>query len=363
MKSVHKKLLVKDGLYNSFPSITRAHNGNLITVYRQAENSLKKYGKISHVDPSSRIAMIVSTDEGETWSEPKIIYDDEMGEQDPCVFTLSDGMLICTFFRWKVVPLAEKDQLGPAYAHVGRVVFDTWAAVHVGTMCIRSFDHGESWDGPYPLEPTGFESPMAMRGNIVELPGDRIAAPLYGCEKFGGMSESMLMASDDRGQHWFPLGKPPANGEFHFVEPFLHQAPSGRLDMLMRTHRDYRKYPFDETYCNLYVSSSHDMGVQWTPVRETSLFCPNPVYLLPVDDDQVCVTFGQRRDPKGICGYLTQREEPLFDDALCHYIVPSESGDLGYTSAVQLRDGRVLVVYYITDEEEDACIGAAVVAW
>lgn len=358
MKSFRQMMIVKDGMYNSFPSIARTGEGKLAMVFRQAENSLRKYGKVTHVDPSSRVALVTSEDEGETWSPVRVIYDDEMGEQDPCLTCLSDGTLICTFFRWRVVPVEDKHLLGEAFKYYGRIVFDTWAAVHVGTVCIRSQDHGKSWEGPYKLEPTGFEGPAAMRGNIVELPDGKLLAPLYGTKKLGEMSRCLIVASEDQGRTWYPQGQIPGKEGHHFLEPFLYRAPSGRLDIFMRTQLDFFKLPFDQTYLNLHVSSSHDDGAVWTTPEPSPLFCPNPVHVLPVDDGQVLVSFGQRKDPKGIEALITDAETPVVRDSDRVMVRPAEDGDLGYTSAVRLHDGTALVVYYMTDAEQEACIGA-----
>lgn len=354
-------ILVKDEYYNSFPSIVRAADGALVMVYRQAQNSLKAYGAITHVDVTSRVMLKTSHDEGLTWSDSRVIYDDEMGEQDPCISSLSDGTLLCTFFRWRVVPKEDKDLLGEAFNYFGRIIFDRWAAVHVGTLCIRSFDNGVTWDGPWHFSCPEYQGSLALRGNIVELGGGRLLAPLYGVKRFGELARCLVMASDDRGTSWHLLGEVPAVKGHNFLEPFLYKAPSGRIDILMRTQLDFHKIPFNETYKNLYVSSSTDEGKTWSIPEETDLFCPNPVHVLPLSNDKVCVTYGQRRDPKGIEGLYTDAEQPVYSDTAKFSIRPSESGDLGYTSAVILQDGQILVVYYMTDAEDgDTCIGATV---
>ncbi len=358
MKTAGYKTLVKDGMYNAFPSIVRAKNGSLVMVFRQADNSLEKYGVVSHVDPSSRVVMMTSDDDGNSWGAVKTIYNDEMGEQDPCLTCLKDGTLICTFFRWKVVPKEDSEVLGEAYKHYGRIIFDRWAAVHVGTVCIRSRDNGETWEGPFNITPDGYQGPAALRGNIVELADGRLLAPLYAVKKFGDLSSCIIMGTEDQGETWYNIGEVPGLPDLHFVEPFLYPAPSGRLDMLLRTHRDFLKMPFDQTYMHLHLSSSGDGGKSWSTPVPTELFCPNPVHVLPVKDENVLVTYGQRRDPKGIEGFLTNAEHPEFRDADTKSIKPAESGDLGYTSAVQLNDGSVLIVYYMTDPDAGTCIGA-----
>jgi hypothetical protein len=357
---MENRQVFKNDLYSTFPSLARMRDGRIIILFRQADNSLKRYGAVTHVDPSSRIVSMISADEGASWGPATIVYDDEMGEQDPCVTCLSDGTLICTFFRWRVVPIAEKASLGAAYAYCGRDIFGIWSAVHVGTSCMRSTDDGRSWEGPAHIAPTGFEAPMALRGNIVELPGGRLLAPLYGGKKFGELSRCLVMGSQDRGLNWMPIGEVPGDPEHHYLEPFLYRAPSGRLDMFMRTQTDFRKFPFDETYRNLHVASSRDDGATWTDPKPTDLFCPNPAHILPLPGGKVLLSYGQRRAPKGIQYAVSDAENPVFSDRTARYARHATDGDLGYTSALVLADGRILIVYYVTDEDSGTSIGATV---
>ncbi len=358
MKIIENKTLIKNGDYNSFPSIVRAANGNLVLVFRQADNSLKKYGKITHVDPSSHVSMIVSEDDGATWSEARVIHNDDLGSQDPCLNCFDDGMLICSFFQWKVVPLDRKDELGEEYKYHGREVFDRWAALNIGTACMRSFDNGKSWEGPWSMEPMGLDGSTALRGNIIELPSKRLLAPLYAVKHFGEMTQCFIVSSDDRGKSWKLYGEVPGDSEHYFLEPFLYNHPdSGRLDIFMRTQRDFRKFDFDETYLPLYTATSFDDGVSWNQPRATDLFCPNPIHALNISEDRLFLSYGQRREPRGIEALLADSRKLDMNPKNVVMVRPSESGDLGYTSSVLLNDGTVLLVYYMTDEDESTCIG------
>lgn len=351
-------MICKNNMYNTFPSLARTGDGSIILVFRQADNSLERYGAITHVDPSSRIVSMISRDEGKTWGPAMTVYDDEMGEQDPCITCLSDGTLICMFFRWKVVPIGAKDSLRPSYAHCGRDIFGIWSAVHVGTSCVRSLDGGLSWSEPVHLAPTGFEAPMAHRGSVVELPDGTLLAALYGARHFGELSRCLIMESRDRGSSWTPRGEVPGSGEHHFLEPFLYRAPSGRLDLYMRTQTDFKKFPFDETYRPLHVARSADEGFTWSDPEATDLFCPNPVHILPLPERRILASWGQRRTPKGIQYLATDAEHPHFSDAIAGYARHATDGDLGYTSSILLKDGRIMLVYYVTGEDSGTGIEA-----
>ncbi len=360
MQFLQKTIVREDGKYVSFPSIARLGDGRFILVYRQALDRLSEYGKITHVDPSSRIMARFSNDACETWSEPSVLYEDEMGEQDPCVNTLSDGTLIVTFFRWKVVPKERKDTLGRAFSAYGRIIFDRWASIHVGTMCLRSHDGGKSWEGPFCMEDPSREGALSMRGNIVETPDGGLIAALYGMKKLGGITGCAVLRSNDKGTTWQRIGTVPGKGGVQFFEPFLYMNPRGRLYILMRTHKVAPGNKVGD-YENLHVSYSDDMGVHWTRPVRTGLYCPNPVNVVSAGTRLLC-TYGQRRTPKGIEGLFLDRDRPEFSSDKAFVLRKGEYEDLGYTSAVDRGDGSIALVYYMTDADKRTCIGETIIS-
>jgi hypothetical protein len=354
---IQSDIVHEEGFYSTFPSIAALPDGELILVYRQAIDRLPQYGAITHVDPSSRIMARTSRDGGKTWSEARIIFDDETGEQDPCVTCLSDGTLVCTFFRWKVVPKEQKESLGRPFDFYGRIVFDKWAAIHIGTMCIRSEDNGKTWDGPYPLRNDAFEGALAMRGNIVECRNGTLLAPLYAIKNLGSTTQCLVLQSTDKGRSWQPSGEIPRLEGFHFFEPFLYETPSGKLIMFMRTHKSIAGNGIGP-YENLHCSHSEDGGKTWSEPTGTDLYCPNPVHVLAFGD-RLLVTYGQRRDPKGIEGIVTDKENPRLSSADAFVLRPlGNADDLGYPWAVHTGENSFLVVYYHTDKHNCTNIGA-----
>jgi len=83
----------------------------------------------------------------------------------------------------------------------------------------------------------------------------------------------------------------------------------------------------------------------------------NPIHMLQLKSGKVLVSYGYRRAPFGIrarlCNAeltdLSEAEEIILRDDALH-------GDLGYTSAIQLDNGDILMVYYIADENDTRTI-------
>ena len=357
---VSQKIIVQEKeKYLAFPSITRLKDGRLLLVYRQAQDRTAEYGKVTHIDPSARIMMRFSKDEGKTWSDARIVYEDEMSEQDPCVNTLADGTVLLTFFRWKVVPKEQKERLGNTFAAYGRIVFDKWAAVHTGTLCLRSVDNAESWEGPFPIEEPSREGALAMRGNIAEAADGTLFAALYGMRTLGGVTGCVVMRSHDKGKSWQKAGDIPGKGGVQFFEPFLYINPENRLYIFMRTHKTEGAHKIG-AYDNLHMSYSDDGGAHWVRPIRTDLFCPNPVHILPLKNALLC-TYGQRKEPKRIEGLLIDKVQPDFSGKKVFTLAEcGTSGDLGYTSAVLRKDGSALVVYYMTEDDNTTGIGQSI---
>lgn len=84
------------GGYAAFPDVCRMQNGTLVCVFYSG------YGHVSHPKEGwewgGRIMATRSTDEGRTWSTPKVIMDTPHDDRDPHISCLSDGTLMLSWF-------------------------------------------------------------------------------------------------------------------------------------------------------------------------------------------------------------------------------------------------------------------------
>ncbi|WP_135556164.1 exo-alpha-sialidase [Paenibacillus cymbidii] len=337
--------IYRDAHYNSFPSAVRLPDGSFRLSFRQAPDRRAAYdGMITHLDASSK-GVSLSSKDGIVWdAAASVIWDDFFhGVQDPCLNVLSDGTLFATYFTWKVYeeqdapPLAERSSGAWTTAVQGR-----WVGQMAGTYSIRSTDGGATWDRPLPA---GLGD-VAVRGNSVELPDGAILTPFYGQE--GDTHNVVVGRTVDRGQTWERLAVLPGyEGQYHFHEPNLFRTAGGKVVLFIRSVK-LEKTPGEEHLASpLFTSESTDGGRTWSPVEMWPIYSPSPFNALQLADGRVLLNYGYRLKPFGVralvldaeCTNLGSAEEFVVrDDGL--------GGDIGYTSAVQLADGRVLITYY-----------------
>jgi len=347
VKALEHLDIYKDEQYNSFPTVVPLKDGTYRLGFRQAPDRRVAYeGAITHVDASSKAVSIGSAD-GVHWdTKPAVIWDDFFhGVQDPCLNVLQDGTLFVTYFTWKVY---EKDE-APSDMKPGtwHRVMDDWIGQMAGTYSIRSTDGGITWDKPV-LVSLG---DVVIRGNSVEMEDGSILSPLY--EQEGTTFNVVVGRTLDRGQTWERLAVIPGyEGQYHYHEPNLYKTESGKLVLFIRSLKLNRQPGEEQTASPLFTTESTDGGRTWSEVRMWPIYSPSPFNVLRLADGRVLLNYGYRYKPFGIRALVldaectnigTAEESVLREDGL--------GSDIGYSSAVQLADGRVLITYYYYHED------------
>ena len=357
---LERKCLYRDGEYVSFPNLAFLSDGRMMCAFRHARERQQEYGRVTHVDPTAKDVFILSEDGGETFSkELHVIADDEMSEQDPCVNVLSDGRIIVTYFRWDLCTKGEgglrwgEDQF-KAY---GRVLFDRYDCLPNGACYAISDDNGQSWKRYGPIRIPGVPEFAAVRGNLVEMPDGCLLLPCYSALNLGELSRSVLLLSKDRGETWERLSDMAFDSSCvkNYLEPGIYCTPRGKLVGLYRTQTDFLKpgVDFEQTYLNLHISESYDGGKTFGPVREIqNLWGSSPFHALRLPDCRVLLSYGWRKEPYGIrvriCDPELEHIEEGEEIVLCD---DAPNGDLGYPHAILLKDGTVMVAYYISGQD------------
>ncbi|GAA3408097.1 sialidase family protein [Paenibacillus hodogayensis] len=340
-------ILYKDRQYNAFPNIVMNKEGTYVTAFRQAPDR-QAYGGVQHIDPSSKAVYITSTD-GENWNaEPGILYDDFFyGVQDPCLNVLADGTLFATCFMWKV---AERGDVrdDPDYKYSA---YDNWLCKQAGAYSLRSADGGKTWDRPLPV---GLGT-LAIRGNAVELDDGSLLVPFYGesNERKDGISRAIVARTIDRGRSWTEHAVIEPEEGYGLFEPNLYRTLSGKLFLFARCHKR-KPLPEDgRTAYPLVTAESRDGGLTWSEPIRRPFYSPSPFHPLRLHDGRVLLTYGYRHKPYGIRAVLLDAECERWTEAQETMIrEDGHGGDIGYTCAVQLLDGRVLITYYYSRDGE-----------
>jgi len=392
MQILDTRIVYRDGNYVSFPNLALLKDGTIMCAFRhapsrveefgsiahpdpdldpdlcasrQAPSRVKKFGGIAHLDPDAKDVFVYSHDGGKTFEqEPHTILDEEMvSNQDPCLTVLSNGRILSSSYRWIFAPIGE----GPAvwgekrYKHCGQHFFNKYDAFIGDANCSYSDDNGKTWTFVPRLYVEGTPCGVAVRGNVLELPNGDLLMPYYNKLAFGQLSSAGLFRSTDFGETWEDYSTiAPAAPDKNFFEPNIFRTRSGRLVALIRTQTDpsVTGARYDSTYLNVHTTVSEDDGKTWGPVTEVENFWgSNPIHALQLKSGKVLVTYGYRRAPFGIRARLCNAELTDLSEAE-EIILRSDAphGDLGYTNAIQLDNGDILVTYYIADENDTRVI-------
>ena len=292
------------GTYQAFPDACRLQNGDIMAVF---------YGGYGHVSfpneqwpKGGRVCTVRSSDEGRTWTQPRVIYDDDQDNRDPHIAQLKDGTLVCSFFKyWRVE-----------------------GKTHYVSMITRSTDGGATWEPEgQPVTPEMW----AVSAPVRELPDGTLILGVYSGESYGG-----IVRSTDHGKTWcapIPIGKEaklPLDAETDFV-----LLTDGTLYAALRSSK-----------INMHYATSPDLGLTWSPVQDIGFKAHAP-HFTRLSTGEILMT---HRIPQTAL-HVSRDEAKTWEGP---YVIDNVGG--AYPATVELKDGTVLAIYY--EEGEGSAIRA-----
>lgn len=336
-----------DELYEAFADIAQTPDGTLVCTYRES---------MAHAPwPFSRIVVRRSEDGGYTWRAKQVLIEknDEAGEgRLNCsrITCLSDGtlLLIVDFY----VP--------------GR----DWLVNPVENLLFRSHDSGVTWDGPVETGITdGIVPSIKELSNGDLLIG--VTRQRSGDGKLSGLiDEQTVYRSTDGGITWNGPFLVPNLPGLRLNEGDFAELDSGTVVCYMRE---------DGERFTGWKSLSEDGGETWSePFRSQMFSCLGRPSVGRVRSGEIVVTY---RFCSGISTSLAlyvetpaeavRRGDPNPNDYMTDYRQArfafldndrSLHPDSGYSGWVQLPNGDLYVVNYITDDAPRAYIRGYVVS-
>ncbi len=286
------------GPYQAFPDACRLPNGDLACVF---------YAGYAHVSlpneewpRGGRICMVQSSDEGRTWSEPRVLFDGRQDDRDPHIAALRDGTLVCSFFQYRSVE--------------GKIEHDV--------CLVESRDGGKTWE----TEPRVLaKNRWAVSAPVRELPDGTQLLGVYTGDS--STAYGAVLRSTDGGKTWgeaVPID--PQSGVRLDAETDVLRLPDGTILAALR----------GDGKVNLHFASSADQGLTWSKIKDSGFLGHSP-HLTQLSTGEILLTHRQPATSLHISRDNAKSwQGPIEIDSV----------DGAYPSTVELKDHTVLVVYY-----------------
>ena len=378
-KKISEGLIYRDpDFYSAFPGIANLGNGELFAVFRRAPRYAGLPGitpeYVVHLDRNSKLMCLRSHDNGKTWSQPELMYAPPLGAAQDGGVMFDGKMLFVNSFVWGNLP----DRIIETLRKEGKdeYIFSAYGGSNVatvlGSFAMRSSDGGNHWEGPflpdpipgYPEVHPGRPLRMHNRANIIRLDDGRLLYPgqaLHYKPKYS--SSVVLYESRNNGESWQYLATPaPDMGEAVFEEPSIIQTVSGKLVLIIRTHKntDGEEYPLPPPdgakRAMLFRCESTDGGKTWSTPVNIGIH-GEPAATIRMDDGRILLTYGCRIAPFGIRGRICNEDLSNAAEAE-EFIIRDDAGraDCGYPWIASLGDNKYIIIYYL-NPPDDGCGG------
>jgi hypothetical protein len=255
-----------------------------------------------------RAHIMVSDDQGETWSKPKTLVDTELDDRHPTIMELDDGTLLCTFFAW-ALPTVDKDL--------------NWRAHYM-----RSSDGGETWSQP--AEPPGGGGGFG-NGPAIQL-ADGTVIWVTDAGKLDPKLDHNVIAvyrSSDRAQTFELASVVSTDRKLH--EPSVAELPGGRLVMVTRPRGE--------------ICWSDDQGRSWTRLVPTGAIIHDPHLMMMPNGVLACFGWMPGGGVRVILSPDQGRTWHGPGEGFGYAVDPSV---YGYSHPMLLPDGTVYIVFQHT---------------
>jgi hypothetical protein len=318
--------------YIGWPTLMRRKNGQLLLVASGTRES--------HVCPFGSVQLFRSNDDGKTWLLPQTIMDTPTDDRDAGILETAAGTLLATTFTSNAyVSVLEKARSAGNWDAKRLALWEAAAAritpaelqATLGTWMMRSTNGGITWSEAYSSIVNSPHGPIALQDGTIFYAG----VSLWKEDRFVG-----AVVSQDDGKTWRKLAAiptRPGDDSANYHELHAVEAPSGKIIVQVRNHNSTN---FRETL----QTESTDGGQTWTMLHSIGVW-GLPSHLLRLRDGRLLMSYGYRRKPYGNQARISTDEGRTWSPPMT-ISADGPGSDLGYTSTVELSDGKLLSVWY-----------------
>ena len=344
LQATEKKIICEnpDSIFGYFgwPTVARMPGGALA----MAASGFR----LTHVCPFGKGIICYSFDEGNTWTRPAVVMDTPLDDRDCGLTVFGNGRVMLTSFnntvafQRRVNAKRDADFKALVDAYLDRVEKTDAEGKYLGSTYRVSEDGGFTFGkiGHSPV--TAPHGPMRMNDGTLLYIGRRFSSddsfddgkmPFIECWRFTEADE------------WEKVSSIPnvsdAHGLLMSCEPHAIQLPDGKIVVHIRMQRGGEHREF-----TIYQSESTDGGHTFTaPHAILPALGGSPAHLLLHSDGTLLSVYGYREAPYGIRAMFSKDGGETWDT---DWILDDTavSPDLGYPATVELKDGRLLTVFY-----------------
>lgn len=337
--------------YCAWPTVGKLSDGTIMVVFSG--------NRAWHVCPFGRVLLSKSTDEGNSWSEPKIVTNTLLDDRDGgiCVFGENKDKIFISSFtnptdrQTNILKDAGMRRSFPAITDELIQLNDSYYA-----YLFSKFDKKEvedkflggtykiSYDGGDTFEDFGVLPISAPHGPCCIADGSLlfVGKAWTDREYYGGaksLERGFWLYKSKNGKDWSkPKLVVPLTEEQnkYFSEAYSLVTDSGRIIVQIRGNEPNRH--------GTYQTISDDNGETFSPlqlVAEKGF----PSHMLKLNNGNILMTYGYRFDNLGIRAKVSSDNGDTWSDEII-LIDNAENSDLGYPSTVELSNGMLLTTFY-----------------
>ncbi|MBO7274180.1 MAG: InlB B-repeat-containing protein, partial [Clostridia bacterium] len=337
--------------YFAWPTVTKLDDGRLMAVasgFRQ-----------EHIDTESKIAVWYSGDEGKTWSEPQVLVDTLLDDRDAGVICWNGKIIVSWFCASKAYYLNHNYNKYSAWA---KTIDEDYDTKYMGGNYIISEDGGKTWSKIYTM-PDGMFTP---HGLIINPDGGLTSVGYLKYDKVnkrwgtGIAVRTTTGEMDENGFIWsdaIVIADSDTQYSCDFQEPYGIYNDEGVLIVVMRSDKGLYQCElqpgatkFSDWHLIAFVQETPAHMMQHSSGVMIMTYGYRGIYIDPVTGKTVSYTERNKDTTLGIRarfsydGGLTWTQEVI----LSYGLKPTNdnTSDWGYTSTVELSDGKLLTLFY-----------------
>jgi len=210
-----------------------------------------------------------------------------------------------------------------------------------------SYDRGHTWKGPFKLPLFGQPGIAARTDYVVNGPRD-CTLFLTASKRNRREGRIICVRTTDGGKSWQLIGLVGPEPEGYSIMPSsVRLSPKELLTAIRcRAGADAQGKSWIEAW------KSADDGQSWSlagrPVADMGE--GNPPHLMRLSDGRLCLTYGVRAAPFRICAKISGDHGHVWSNEL---VLRDDGGnrDIGYVRSAQRADGKVVTIYYFSDQK------------